>query len=537
MRMSLSTCWQKLKTLIDSIFSIDKKAGYLLRKLISNFVSDGSKYGISDLAEFLELPVVALKIWLRGIPDEYGYEKFTIPKKSGRGRREICSPNQRLKKLQRSIYHKLLKRQNSHQAATAYASGKSIFDNALPHVGKEVVINIDLKNFFGSIDSRRIYQCWRSFGWDVETAMILKNICCYEGILPQGSPTSPALSNLCNTSLDSGLDRIVTGLKGKYTRYSDDLTFSFPNSHSLHRGILKRISHILKLEGYEIQEKKRIRIQYSHQRQTTTGLIVNKKINLPREIRKIIRSMRHHASKGTLLEKDVSRLGGYESLLKMVEKANFASLSKRIELNRLVVSSKSNLPHKGDLNMRKILFLASNPINQAKLRLDEEIREIDEGLRRSQNRDQLTLSQRWAVGNKLLYRALLDEKPQIVHFSGHGAGEDGILLEDESGASKFVSTKALVALFELCSNHVECVVLNACYSETQAIAIAEHIDYVIGMSHEIGDKAAIAFATGFYDALGAGESIERAYKFGCTAILIDDIPEYLTPIIIKKPKD
>ena len=64
MRMSLSTCWQKLKTLIDSIFSIDKKAGYLLRKLISNFVSDGSKYGISDLAEFLELPVVALKIWV-----------------------------------------------------------------------------------------------------------------------------------------------------------------------------------------------------------------------------------------------------------------------------------------------------------------------------------------------------------------------------------------------------------------------------------------------------------------------------------------
>ena len=90
-------------------------------------------------------------------------------------------------------------------------------------------------------------------------------------------------------------------------------------------------------------------------------------------------------------------------------------------------------------------------------------------------------------------------------------------------------------LFKLCSKHVDCVLLNACYSEAQAIVIAEHINYVIGMSHEIGDRAAITFSTGFYDALGAGESIERAYIFACTAILMDDIPEHLTPIIKKKP--
>ena len=532
MRKLISTFWKTVKETIKFIFSIDTKAGYLARNLISIFSYERSR-GISDLADYLDLPVAALRIWLNGMPEEYSYEKFTIPKKSGRGRREICSPNQRLKSLQRGVYHKLLKSLNFHQAATAYASKKSIVDNALPHVRQEIVINIDLKNFFGTIKSHRIYRCWRSLGWNVETSMILKNICCYEGSLPQGSPTSPALSNLCNQSLDSSLDRAVRNFKGKYTRYSDDLTFSFPKAR-IPRGILKRISDILKLEGYEIQEKKRIRIQHTHQRQTTTGLIVNKKINLPRETRQMVRSMRHHLSKGTLSEKDVSRLGGYENLLKMVDKANSANLSKRIELNRLLVAPKNNHIHKSCSDMRKILFLASSPIDQIRLRLDEECREIDEGLRRSNNRDQFSLVQKWAIGSKSITRALLDEKPQIVHFSGHGAGANGIILEDGDGASKIVSTEALAALFKLCSKHVDCVVLNACYSETQAIVIAEHINYVIGMSHEIGDRAAITFSTGFYDALGAGESIERAYLFACTAIRMDDIPEHLTPMIKKK---
>ncbi len=210
-----------------------------------------------------------------------------------------------------------------------------------------------------------------------------------------------------------------------------------------------------------------------------------------------------------------------------------------------------------------LLFLAANPVDTGKLRLDEEVREIEAGLRRSQYRDRFDLQQRWAVRPIDLRRALLDCKPQIVHFSGHGVGrataaqansetnsaveatremafadhaevfEEGLVLEDATGQPQLVRTEALSALFELFSDSVECVVLNACYSEQQARAIAQHVPYVIGMNQAIGDRAAIAFAVGFYDALGAGESIERAYKSGCVAIRLAGISEQLTPAMVK----
>ena len=155
-------------------------------------------------------------------------------------------------------------------------------------------------------------------------------------------------------------------------------------------------------------------------------------------------------------------------------------------------------------------------------------------MQRAKKRELFDLKQRWAVRFGDVYQALLDFKPQIVHFSGHGSGNDGLALEDEDGNLKLVDNLALAKLFELFSTTVECVVLNACYSEVQAIAIAKHIPYVIGMNQEIGDKAAIKFATGFYNALGAGESVEFAYKLGCNVIQLDGIPEHLTPVLKKR---
>jgi hypothetical protein len=215
-----------------------------------------------------------------------------------------------------------------------------------------------------------------------------------------------------------------------------------------------------------------------------------------------------------------------------------------------------------------LLFLAANPTDTYKLRLDEEVREIEAGLRRSQYRDRFELKQQWAVRPIDLRRAMLDCKPQIVHFSGHGIGQstrdgvreasqreafqgdrsaeatreisladdaaafdEGLVLEDATGQAKLVSTEALSALFELFADSVECVVLNACYSERQASAIAQHIPYVIGMNQAIGDRAAIEFAVGFYDALGAGESVMRAYKLGRVAIQMLGISEHLTPTL------
>lgn len=184
--------------------------------------------------------------------------------------------------------------------------------------------------------------------------------------------------------------------------------------------------------------------------------------------------------------------------------------------------------------MRKILFLAANPKNTNQLRLDKEVREIQEGLQRSRSRDQFEIVSRWAVRPGDLRRALLDHEPQIVHFSGHGAGAEGLALENNAGQVKLVSGKALAGLFKLVQENVDCVLLNACYSEIQAEAIHKHIDYVIGMSDAIGDRAAIEFAVGFYDGLGADRSYEDAFGFGLSAIALEGIDETATPKL-KKP--
>ncbi|MEA5620540.1 CHAT domain-containing protein [Cronbergia sp. UHCC 0137] len=180
---------------------------------------------------------------------------------------------------------------------------------------------------------------------------------------------------------------------------------------------------------------------------------------------------------------------------------------------------------------KTILVVASSPTNEARLRLDKEVREIEEGLRRSQHREKFILQQRGAVRPDDLRRAMLDFNPQIVHFSGHGSGEDGLVLENDLGEAQLVSTEALANLFKrFATRGLECVVLNACYSKIQAEVIAQHIDYVVGMNSNIGDDAAIKFAVGFYDELAAGYSYEDAYHGGCDAIALQGIPEEHTPV-------
>ncbi|MFQ4138889.1 CHAT domain-containing protein [Nodosilinea sp. PGN35] len=190
--------------------------------------------------------------------------------------------------------------------------------------------------------------------------------------------------------------------------------------------------------------------------------------------------------------------------------------------------------------MQTILILAANPKNTSRLRLDEELRDIEEGLRRAQHRDRFTLTQRLAVRPRDIQRAMLEETPQIVHFSGHGDGPEGLMFEEESGNAKLVSGAALANLFELFADPahnpdpVHCVVLNGCYSEAQAEAIAERVPYVVGMTQAVGDRAAIDFAVGFYDALGAGRTVEFAFRLGCAAIDLAGKPESATPILINK---
>ncbi len=185
-------------------------------------------------------------------------------------------------------------------------------------------------------------------------------------------------------------------------------------------------------------------------------------------------------------------------------------------------------------NVYFVLFLVADPSDLSRLRLGEEIREVQEKLQLAKLREQFELHQRMSVRPADISQALLDVQPRIVHFSGHGSAAGALCFENQLGEAHLVQPDALAALFEQFADQVDYVVLNAYYSEIQASAIATHIKYVIGMNQEIGDKAALAFAIGFYQALGAGRTIEEAYKLGCVQIRLQGIPEHLTPILIKR---
>ena len=205
--------------------------------------------------------------------------------------------------------------------------------------------------------------------------------------------------------------------------------------------------------------------------------------------------------------------------------------------------------------LQRILFLAANPQGTSQLRLDEEAKQIRKGLERSQGRSKFVIETRWAVDANELRRALLDVEPHIVHFSGHGMGNatsalnrantrdvgpvlrsgnsnaEGLVLQTSDGRPKLASSRALANLFGLFPEQIECVLLNACYSEIQAEAIHQHVDNVIGMNRAIGDEAAISFAVGFYDALGASRPYDTAYKFGCSAIDFTDLEQSSIPVL------
>jgi hypothetical protein len=165
----------------------------------------------------------------------------------------------------------------------------------------------------------------------------------------------------------------------------------------------------------------------------------------------------------------------------------------------------------------RVLFLGACPKDVKRLRLDEEIREIDDALRRSRRRSRFGLHQKHAVTAQEVLQSLLDIGPQIVHFSGHGAPE-GLVLDGQDGRSQALEPNALGDLFEAFAQEVECVVLNACYSAPQGNAIGTHINYVIGFMDAVSDRGAIDFARAFYSALGAGRTIEQAYRIACAAL-------------------
>lgn len=183
-----------------------------------------------------------------------------------------------------------------------------------------------------------------------------------------------------------------------------------------------------------------------------------------------------------------------------------------------------------------ILFTGSNPQDTKRLRLEEEAKKIKKAL--ASGAQDLRFLAEGAVTADELRQLLLRYTPAVVHCSGHGEDGDetasGIKFENDRGMTHLVSAESLADLFKLFP-HVQCLVLNACHSESVAEAISHHIPYVIGMRGSIGDKAALKFSEGFYDGLAHGRTFDDAFDLGCNCIELHDIAESLVPVLKKRP--
>lgn len=304
-----------------------------------------------QLAEALGVTIPELR-WLayhRDAATSLHYRAFTIPKRDG-SERQIWAPRPKLKAAQRWVLRNVIEHLPVHGAAHGFLPGRSIASNAAVHTNSKMVLKIDLKDFFPTITMPRVKGVFRKAGYREQIATLLAMICTeapreivehedqtyYISMgprcLPQGAPTSPALTN----TICQRLDRRLTGLASKYgwryTRYADDLTFSLPNDHKAEPKLglmIGSVGRIVADEGFAVHPKK-TRIARKGRRQKVTGLVVNGEgsARVPRTLRRQIRAAVHNLKTGKGLKdgESLSRIVGYVAFIYMTD----AKLGKKL---------------------------------------------------------------------------------------------------------------------------------------------------------------------------------------------------------------
>ena len=273
----------------------------------------GWGHGVEELSRRLGVAVAEL----RG--HRVAYREHRIPKRSG-GTRRLLIPDPATMALQRRILRRLLAKLHAHPAACGFERGRGIVANARPHVGKAVVLKLDVHDFFPSVPATRVERYFRRIGWDEHAARLLTGLVTAEGGLPQGAPTSPRLSNLVLFDLDVKLAAMARKRRADYTRYADDLTFSFARDHGKRvRGTVQLVRRLLKANGLALHGDK-TRVLRRHQRQTVTGLVVNDRVNLPRSTRRRLRAALHRRRTGGTATLTDDQLAGWSGLLGMIER-------------------------------------------------------------------------------------------------------------------------------------------------------------------------------------------------------------------------
>lgn len=312
----------------------------------------------ADIAGALGLTIPRLR-WLAFHSEASAvthYVRFQVPKKSG-GTRELSAPHHDIAACQQWILTNILEKIPVRESAHGFVPGRSTMTNAVPHVGRHVVLNADLKDFFPSITFPRVKGIFQALGYSPAVATILALLCTdcprrkvvYAGKplhvatgprgLPQGACTSPALSNLVARRLDARLTGLAKKLGWTYTRYADDLTFSTTGEAAkLTAYLLARLRHIAAEEHFVVNEEK-TRVQRRNSAQRVTGIVVNQRPNVPRRLARRMRAILHHAKKEGLATQNRSNephfkswIAGMISYIHMVNPEKGKKLREKLDL-------------------------------------------------------------------------------------------------------------------------------------------------------------------------------------------------------------
>jgi RNA-directed DNA polymerase len=288
--------------------------------------SPRKKNRLSDLptrqsvAEVLGITDKELCYVLYALLPEKKYLSFQIPKKSG-GHRQIFAPIPQLKYLQRKLKTLIEIEYKPRYTVHGFIKQKSIKTNAVPHLRKRYVLNIDLENFFPTITFPRIRGMFMSkpYNCDKKTATVLAQMCCNDGKLPQGAPTSPLISNMICSKLDGQLSKLAKEHGWTFTRYVDDMTFA-TNKKSIASDIAvfedgrwkagAKLTQIIIDNGFKINNNK-VRMQHFYDRQEVTGIVINKKLNIRRSYIRNLRAILHNWRKNGLLQTVESYFSDY----------------------------------------------------------------------------------------------------------------------------------------------------------------------------------------------------------------------------------
>ena len=251
--------------------------------ICASYASRLEKNGIPIIFDFKHLSLLLgyepheIAFYLFAQDAEF-YNKIYIPKKNGE-KRVIDIPSDRLKDIQRWILDNILVKYQLHDCCFGFRKGKSIYDNAINHINQACVLNFDLKDFFPSIKQKQVFLLFYNQGYTKKVSYYLSKLLTKEGVLPQGSPASPMISNIIAYKLDKRLSSVANKYNATYSRYADDITFSGK------RNIVNLIPIVYKIivdEGFQVNKQK-TRYAYDYQRQEVTGLVVNKKVSIPKK--------------------------------------------------------------------------------------------------------------------------------------------------------------------------------------------------------------------------------------------------------------